>query len=74
MESHNREIRREFRFYACLLLGASLIFLGCLLPPLGVVHNSILIGSGMFLCVGSMAIGVDIKGCLEELVKLKKDG
>lgn len=65
-------IRREFRFYTCVIIGSALIFLGCLLPPMGEIHNSIIVTAGMFLSLGGLAVGIDLKGCIHELVELKK--
>lgn len=69
----SNEIRREFRFYVCLLIGSALMFLGFYVPPLGVISNSVIVGAGMLLCIGALAVGIDLKGCIHELRLLKKD-
>lgn len=65
-------MKREIRFYVCLLLGFALIVYGVITPPPGEVTDSILIGAGMFLCIGAVAVGVDVIGILHELVELRK--
>lgn len=67
------EIKKECRFYVCLILGFSLMVMGFFAPPIGTISNSVLVGSGMLLSIGALAIGIDIKGCLHELRGLKTD-
>lgn len=72
-ETKADKIRRECRFYFCLIIGAVFMYLGFYAPPIGEIADSVLIGAGMFLCVGALAIGIDIKGCIHELRLLKND-
>lgn len=69
----SNEIRREIRFYVCLLIGSALMFFGFYVPPLGVISNSVIVAAGMLLCIGALAVGIDLKGCIHELRLLKKD-
>lgn len=69
----NNEIRREWRFYVCLCMGFCLMFCGFYVPPLGVISNSVIIAAGMLLCIGAMAVGIDLKGCIHELRLLKRE-
>lgn len=72
-EIEKDKIRREARFYVCIFLGFSLMVLGFYAPPVGEIYDSVLIGSGMFLCIAALAIGIDIKGCIHELRMLRND-
>lgn len=67
------EIKKECRFYVCLILGFALMVMGFFAPPIGTISNSVLVGSGMLLSIGALAIGIDIKGCIHELRLLKAD-
>lgn len=65
-------MKREIRFYVCLVLGFVLIMYGAITPPPGEVTKSLLIAGGMFLCVGAVAVGVDVIGIIHELTELRK--
>lgn len=67
------EIKKECRFYVCLILGFALMVMGFFAPPIGTISNSVLVGSGMLLSIGALAIGIDIKGCIHELRLLRVD-
>lgn len=67
------DIKKECRFYVCLIFGFSLMVMGFFAPPMGSISNSVLVGSGMLLSIGALAIGIDIKGCIHELRGLKMD-
>ena len=56
-----KENRREIRFYVCLLLGFVLMMCGFFAPPIGEIHNSVLVASGLVLSIGALAVGVDIE-------------
>lgn len=71
MSTQTKDNRREFRFYVCLLLGFVLMMCGFFAPPSGEIHNSVLVGSGLLLAIGALAIGVDIEGIIHELRLLK---
>ena len=61
----------ECRFYVCLILGFSLMVMGFLAPPMGTISNGVLVGAGMMLILGGLSVGLDIKGIIFELRKLK---
>lgn len=64
--------KTEVRFYVCLVFGFVLQVMGFFSPPCGSISNSVLVGSGMMLCIGSLSIGLDIKGIIYEFRKLKE--
>jgi hypothetical protein len=70
-EKTKKDNRREFRFYTCLILGFTLMLCGFFAPPMGEIHNSVLVGAGMLLCIGALAVGIDLVGCIRELRLLK---
>lgn len=65
-------MKREIRFYVCLVLGFVLVLYGAITPPPGDVTDSLLIAAGMFLCIGAVAVGVDVVGIIHELTELRK--
>lgn len=67
------EVRREWRFYICIIIGAILMFAGFFCPPMGHISNSVLTGSGMFLLLGGLAVGMDLKGVIHEIRGLRHD-
>lgn len=62
----------ECRFYVCLILGFSLMVMGFLAPPMGTISNGVLVGAGMMLILGGLSVGLDVKGIIYELRKLKE--
>ena len=66
-------MKEEIRFYICLILGYSLLMIGIWTPPVGVIANSVIVASGILLCVGALAVGIDIKGVIHELRLLKEE-
>lgn len=69
----SKETRRDFKFYTLIAVGTALCFIGLFLPPIGYISNSVLIASGLFLSMGGMIEGIDIKGCIRELRLLKSE-
>ena len=65
------ENKRELRFYTCLVMGFSLIIGGFFSPPLGVIHNSVIVVAGILFSLGAMCVGVDLKGIIRELRQLQ---
>lgn len=61
------ETKREVRFYVCLVMGYMLMVGGFFSPPLGEIGNSIIVASGILLCLGALCVGVDLKGIIHEL-------
>ena len=70
-ERTKKDNRREIRFYVCLLLGFILMMCGFFAPPMGQIHNSVLVGAGLLLSIGALAVGIDLVGCIHELRLLK---
>lgn len=66
------ETRKDFRFYTSLLLGFGMALLGCLVPPIGVVSESVLWIVFAFLMLSACIEGVDIKGIIYEIRMLKE--
>ena len=46
-EKTKKDNRREVRFYVCLVLGFVLMMCGFFSPPMGEIHNSVLVGAGL---------------------------
>lgn len=67
------ENKREWRFYVCLVMGYALMVGGFFSPPLGEIGNSIIVASGILLCLGAMCVGVDLKGIIHELRMFKNE-
>lgn len=53
-------------------MGFSLMIGGFFSPPLGVIHNSVIVASGILLALGAMCVGVDLKGIIHELRAFKE--
>ena len=70
-EQTRKDNRREIRFYVCLVLGFILMMCGFCAPPMGEIHNSVLVGAGLLLSIGALAVGIDLVGCIRELRLLK---
>lgn len=70
---NNGETKREWRFYVTLILGYALLVWGFITPPPGVISSSVLMAAGVLFCIGSMAVGIDLKGIIHEFRMLKKD-
>lgn len=64
--------KTEVRFYVCLVFGFALQVMGFFSPPIGDCNPHILVGSGCFLCLGGLSVGLDIKGIIYEFRKLKE--
>ena len=65
------ENKRECRFYTCLVMGFALIVGGFFSPPLGIIHNSVIVVAGILFALGAMCVGVDLKGIIHELRQLQ---
>lgn len=66
------ETRKDLRFYTSLLLGFGMALLACLIPPQGVVSESVLWIVFAFLMLSACIEGVDIKGIIREIRLLKE--
>lgn len=63
-------VRREFRFYICLALGFVLFEQGLQSPPPGEISRSVILAAALLLCIGALAVGLDIVGVLEKIKEL----
>lgn len=66
-------MKEEIRFYVCLILGYSLLMIGIWLPPVGIISNSVIVASGIVLCIGALSIGIDVKGIIHEIRLMRED-
>lgn len=67
----DKETRKSFKFYTTLGLGFILMVIGCFCPPLGIISNSILIGSGMLLTISAGCIGIDLAEVIHQVRLLR---
>lgn len=67
----DKETRKSFKFYITLGLGFILMVIGCFCPPLGIISNSILLGSGMLLTISAGCIGVDLAEVIHQVRLLR---
>lgn len=68
-----REIRKDLKFYFSMICGVGLLVMGAIMPPLGVISNSILFAGGMILCIAAGCIGIDLTEIIHQF-RLLKDG
>ena len=66
------DVAREIRFYVCLFMGFALLILGFYAEPPGHIGNSVLCAAGGLAIIGAVGVGMDIKGIIHELVKLRE--
>lgn len=52
--------KNDARFFILIIFGFIIAMTGIILPPLGVIHNSVLIAVGCFLTVAGGVIGARI--------------
>ena len=60
-------MKKEVRFYTCLVLAYILLLISLYLPPLNVIATSVLYASIVILGIGALSIGLDISGILKEV-------
>ena len=60
-------MKKEIRFYTCLVLAYVLLLISLYLPPLNVIATSVLYASIVILGIGALSIGLDISGILKEV-------
>ena len=60
-------MKKEVRFYCCLILAYVLLLISLYLPPLNVIATSVLYASIVILGIGALSIGLDISGILKEV-------
>ena len=61
------KMKKEVRFYTCLILAYVLLLISLYLPPLNVIATSVLYASIVILGIGALSIGLDISGILKEV-------
>ena len=65
-------MKKEIRFYVCLILAYTLMMISLWIPPVGVIAASVLYGTIIILTIGALSIGLDISGILHEINELKR--
>ena len=65
-------MKKEVRFYTCLVLAYVLLLISLYLPPLNVIATSVLYASIVILGIGALSIGLDISGILKEVNEIIK--
>lgn len=65
-------MKKEIRFYVCLILAYTLMMISLWIPPVGVIASSVLYGTIIILSIGALSIGLDVSGILHEINELKR--
>lgn len=65
-------MKKEIRFYVCLILAYILMMISLWIPPVGVIATSVLYGAIILLAIGALSIGLDISGILHEINEMKR--
>ena len=65
-------MKKEIRFYVCLILAYTLMMISLWIPPVGVIAASVLYGTIIILSIGALSIGLDVSGILHEINELKR--
>ena len=65
-------MKKEVRFYTCLILAYVLLLISLYLPPLNVIATSVLYAAIVILGIGALSIGLDISGILKEVNEMIK--
>lgn len=63
-------MKREIRFYICLVMGFALLAYGAIVPPPGEVHKSLIIAAGILFSIGALCVGIDIRGIIQDVIRL----
>lgn len=69
----SKETRKSCKFYASLILGFTMLIIGCLIEPSGQIHSSVIMAGGMILTIAAGAIGVDLAEIVHQLRLIKED-
>jgi len=67
-------MKHEIRFYIIIIMGFILAMTGLLLPPMGMIDNSVLIITGCFLAVAGGIAGSVVKFDFKNLYFFVGDG
>lgn len=65
-------MKKEIRFYVCLILAYVLMMISLFLPPVGIIATSVLYAAIIILSIAALSIGLDVSGILKELNELKR--
>ncbi len=65
-------MKKEVRFYSCLILAYVLLLISLYLPPINVIATSALYAAIAILSIGALSIGLDISGILREINEMIK--
>lgn len=68
-----KELRKDIKFYFSMICAMGLFVMGALLPPLGIIHNSVLMAGGMICAIAGGCIGIDLTELVHQF-RLMKDG
>lgn len=68
-----RENRIDLKFYVTLLLGFSLLIIGCFIEPTGHISSSVLVGAGMILTISAGIMGIDLAKIMKEFRLMKNN-
>ena len=66
-------MKKEIRFYVCLILAYTLMMISLWIPPVGVIAAAVLYGTIIILSIGALSIGLDVSGILHEINELKRN-
>lgn len=66
-------MKKEIRFYVCLILAYTLMMISLWIPPVGIIAASVLYGAIIILSIGALSIGLDVSGILHEINELKRN-
>lgn len=53
-------------------MGFSLLLYACITPPPGYINYSVIIAAGILFCIGALCVGVDIRGIIGDVIKLRQ--
>ena len=56
-----------------MVCGVGLLVMGAIMPPVGIISNSVLFAGGMILCIAASCIGIDLAEIAHQF-RLLKDG
>lgn len=65
-------MKYEIRFYACLLMGFSLLSYSAMMPPPGAIEKTAILAAGILFAIGGLCVGLDVNGVLDRLIKLRE--
>lgn len=66
-----KELRKDIKFYFSMICAMGLFVMGALLPPLGIIHNSVIMAGGMICAIAGGCIGIDITELVHQFRLMK---